>query len=329
MSGEVRQRRISGWLRIGVSAGLLAALLFLLDLGEIGAAIVHASPLLLLLLLLVIYGERIYSALRWYQVLRWNSAGVPLHIVVRISFISSFAGLFLPGALGTEAFRVMGLARYSSNLAMAFSSVLVDRLLAVLTLVPFVFVGLALAPPGMHPNIRITAWIALGLALLAAFLMLHRAPRRLLQLCMPTALEARVQPRLERLYAALDGYLRRPRMLIYAVLLAVGFQLLRILVVWISARAVGIDIPVAYFFIFAPVIVLLSMAPISLGGIGVREATYVYLFGLVGVAAEQAFAASVLVHILGLVSCLPGAWLYARAPRPRPVAQEVQLCVRS
>lgn len=330
MSAPVRQLRgMPGWVRIAISAVLLVALLFLLDLRSIGAILLAASPLVLLVLLGVVYGERIYSALRWYQVLRWNGANVPLHAVVRITFISSFVGLFLPGVVGTEAFRVIGLARYSADLPMAFTSVMIDRMLAVLTLIPFVLIGLALAPPGMPEGLLATAWAALGVALFGGFLMLHHAPRRLLEMLMPDAIARRVGPHLGSIYTALDAYRRRPLMLLYAILLAAGFQLLRVAVVGLSAAAVGVHIHVAYYFIFAPIIVFLSLAPISFAGIGVREATYVYLFSLVGVAAENAFAASILVQFIGLLSCLPGAWMYARGMRARSRAQEVRLCVRS
>lgn len=329
MKAASGNRGIPGWVRVAISLTLIGALLLLLDLGQIGATLLAASPLILLILLCVVYGERLYSALRWYQILRWSGANVPLHKVVRITFISAFAGLFLPGVLGTEAFRVIGLARHTSNLAMAFSSVLVDRMLAVLTLIPFVLIGLAFAPAGMPEGIRLTAWVALGAVLLSTFLLLHPAPRSLLEWVLPPLIARRVGPHLERIYAALDTYRKRPIMFLYAIALATGFQLLRVVVVGLSAAAVGVHLPIAYYFIFAPIIVFISFAPISFASIGAREAAYVYLFSLVGVAAEQAFAASVLVQFIGLLSCLPGAWLYARRMRVRSEAQEVRLCVHS
>lgn len=324
-----RPRGIPSAVRIGLSLGLLLLLLYMLDIREIGMVLAGASPLLLLLLLVVVYSERIYSALRWYHVLRWNGSRVPLPAVVRITFISAFAGLFLPGIVGTEAFRIAGLARYSKDLAMAFSSVLIDRMLAVITLVPFVLIGVWFAPPGMPEGIRATALFALALVLVTAFMILHSAPRRLLAQVMPGPVAVRIGPRLDRLYSALDVYRTRPGMLGWAILLAIGFQVLRVVVVAVSAAAVGVHLPIAYFFIFAPIIAMLSMAPISFAGVGIREATYVYLFSLVGIAAEQAFAASVLVQIIGLLSCLPGAWLYARGARTRLQAQEGERCVRS
>jgi glycosyltransferase 2 family protein len=321
-----RKLRVPGWVRAVISLGLLAALLFMLDLGKIGSTLLSASPLMLLLLLGIVYSERVYSAVRWYQVLRWSGANVPLRVVIRISFVSAFAGLFLPGIVGTETFRVIGLARYSADLPMAVSSVLIDRLLAVFMLVPFVLIGIAIAPLEMPPGIAATAWLTLAAAIGCLFLLLHTLPRRVLAAVMPEAATVRFGGHLSRIYAALDAYQRRPVMLVYALLLSAGFQFLRVLVVWASVRAVGIEVAFAYVLIFAPIIALLSLAPISFVGLGVREASYVYLFALVAVAAEKAFAASVLVQVTGLLSCLPGAWLYARGNKRRRKAQEVQLC---
>jgi glycosyltransferase 2 family protein len=320
--------RIPPWARVAISIALLALVLSRVDLPVVGSALADANLLIVGFLLCSVYGERIYAALRWHQVLKWSRAQVPLPVVIRLSFIAAFAGLFLPGAVGAEAIRVVGLARYSADLAMAFSSVLVERMIAVLTLAPLVLIGLAFAPAEMPPGIRITAWAALAAVFGLAFTLLHSFPRRIIELLLPRRISAVVLPRLESLYLALNAYTVRPGMFAFALLLGLGFQVLRVVVVWLSALAVGIDVPLAYHFMFAPIIALVSMAPISFAGIGVREAAYVYLFSLVAVPAERALAASVLVQFTGLLSCLPGAILYARGGRLRQIARGERACVR-
>jgi glycosyltransferase 2 family protein len=332
--------RVPGWVRVAVSAGLILALVWMVDLRAVGAALAGADIWWVILLLCAVYGERVYSAFRWHQVLRWSGVRVPLATVIRISFVSSFAGLFLPGVVGTEAMRVLGLARHSASLSQAFSSVLVDRLIAIVTLAPLVLVGVALAPAELPAAIRIIAWSALGVVGVMVWGMLAQRPRRVVETLCPAGLWRVMQPRLERVYAALDAYRGHPGMLAWGLALGLGFQFLRVIVVWASARAVGIDVAGAYFFIFAPLIAFVSMVPVSLAGIGIRDASYIYLFGLVGAGAEPAFAASILVQFTGLLSCLPGGILYARGSRAPSVreeggavvmqdAQEVRLCAHS
>ena len=330
-----------GWVWVAVSVGLIIALLWMVDVAAVVSALSTADPWWVILLLCAVYGERVYSAFRWHQVLRWSELSVPLPVVVRISFISSFAGLFLPGVVGTEALRVAGL-RHNASLSQALSSVLVDRLIAVVTLVPLVLIGVALVPGNLPESIRATAWGAQGLVVMMVWLMLAQWPRRVVEVLSPSGLWRVVQPRLDRLYEALDVYWRRPWMLAWGLVLGVGFQVMRVIVVWASARAVGIEAAPVYFFIFAPIIAFVSMAPVSFAGIGIRDMSYVYLFALIGVAAEKAFAASILVQFTGFLSCLPGGILYARGDRARAEqgenlnesrqveqAQERRLCAHS
>ena len=58
--------------------------------------------------------------------------------------------------------------------------------------------------------------------------------------------------------------------------------------------------------------------PVSIGGLGVRETAFVWLFGFVGVTETAAFTLSLMVYALSILSALPGGWYYARggiAPR--------------
>jgi uncharacterized protein (TIRG00374 family) len=176
-----------GWVWVAVSVGLIIALLWMVDAAAVVSALSTADPWWVILLLCTVYGERVYSAFRWHQILRWSELSVPLPVVVRISFISSFAGLFLPGVVGTEALRVAGL-RHNASLSQALSSVLVDRLIAVVTLVPLVLIGVALVPGNLPESIRATAWGAQGLVVVMVWLMLAQWPRRVVEVLSPSGL---------------------------------------------------------------------------------------------------------------------------------------------
>jgi uncharacterized membrane protein YbhN (UPF0104 family) len=53
-----------------------------------------------------------------------------------------------------------------------------------------------------------------------------------------------------------------------------------------------------------------AMLPISISGLGVREAAYWYFFSRIGVSEGDAVAASLLFFVLVAVSSLPGAPLF-------------------
>jgi hypothetical protein len=62
----------------------------------------------------------------------------------------------------------------------------------------------------------------------------------------------------------------------------------------IMFRAVGYQIPFLVNIFVSPVFFLVFLLPISFGSLGVREATYIILYGLFGVPAETALLVSFL-----------------------------------
>jgi glycosyltransferase 2 family protein len=79
-----------------------------------------------------------------------------------------------------------------------------------------------------------------------------------------------------------------------------------------AAWALGVQIPFMDFLVIGTTIVVLIILPISIGGLGMREAAYVYLSGRVGVTPEAALGLAILNCLLRPLSVLTGAWVYAR-----------------
>jgi hypothetical protein len=300
-------------LRAAVSIGLLAWVISGIDLAAAGEVVLRADLLLVPVIFALVIGERLLASLRWYLLVR----GVPRVTywrITRLLFTTTFAGFFFPGTVGVELLRVYTLGRGIANLALAFSSVLVERIQALTALAALTLIGLASAPPGMPPEIAPAAWLGL-LALLGGTLLLLWRPFRGLTLrLLPGSRLAGLRAQLAKVYDCLDLYRQQPGPMALGLLIAFAFQVLRIIQVVFGAWALGIDLPVQHYFVIMPVIILLTLLPISIGaGLGVREAAFVHLFGLVGMAGDAAFGLSLFVYVISFAAGLPGAWLYARS----------------
>jgi uncharacterized membrane protein YbhN (UPF0104 family) len=101
-------------------------------------------------------------------------------------------------------------------------------------------------------------------------------------------------------------------MLAGAVLMALVFQVFRVATYVVAGAAIGIDASFHTYMVVVPIVSLVMMIPISFGGLGVGEATFIYLLGLVGIPPEQSFTLSIMVLVLSLVGTLPGAWFYLK-----------------
>ena len=87
--------------------------------------------------------------------------------------------------------------------------------------------------------------------------------------------------------------------------------------VFLNANALDQHVPVAALAVFVPLISLAGMLPISVNGLGIREALYLLLFGRIGVPADAAVSMAFLYFAVTLVASLPGGVVYALQRGPR------------
>lgn len=300
-------------LRATISIGLLAWVSSGIDLGAAAGVMRRANLLLVPVIFALVIAERLLASLRWYLLVRGDPR-VTYWRITRLLFTTSFAGFFFPGTVGVELLRVYVLGRGIANIALAFSSVLVERIQALTALAALTLAGLVSAPPGMPPEIAPLAWLGLGALVGGTALLLWRPFRDLTLRLLPGARLDGLRTQLAKVYGCLDLYRRQPGPMALGLLIAIAFQVLRIVQVVVGAWALGIDLPVQYYFVIMPTIILLTLLPISIAaGLGVREAAFVHLFGLVGMAGDAAFSLSLFVYVISFAAGLPGAWMYARS----------------
>jgi uncharacterized protein (TIRG00374 family) len=268
---------------------------------------------------LLVFVDRALNAWRWIDLLVALRPGSrpPFPIVLRIFFVSTFVGSFLP-SVGGDVYRAYSLSRYDVRLSESAASVLMDRVLGVLSMVLLSAIALAAAP-----QVPRDSWAGVSLAaasagclIAAAVVFSSRAANAVHQLA------GRVPwPSLHRIASTLTDAVRRYANhhgeLLRVLAASVMVQALRVLQAFCLGRAIGVDLPLGTFFVFIPIAVLMMQLPITVSGLGVAQGAFVWLFGQAGVAAAQATALSLLFIALGFLGNLPGATLYALGERPR------------
>ena len=297
-------------LRIVVAAGLTGYILWKSHPRDVAAAAANADWRPVAIAVLLVLVDRTLMAYRWIGLL-CTIERPPFGALMRIFFVSTFVGTFLPASIGISAVRAYSLSKLGVSAADAVSSVFLDQMLGVASLLLMALAGLLLARE-LATNWTIVvalgaAAAACGVTLLLVFsdravtvlaAMLDRAPGRL-------AGAGR------QLLDALRRYSAHHRPLVYVLVLSVGVQVLRTIQAYFLGRGLGIDAPLAAYFAFIPIILLVMQLPVTFNGIGTSQAAFVWFFGRVGVAAGPAFALSVLFVALGIVGNLPGGLLYA------------------
>jgi hypothetical protein len=106
-----------------------------------------------------------------------------------------------------------------------------------------------------------------------------------------------------------------------ALALGLLFQGFVLLSIWLLARSISLDAPFSVLAVTTPSVLILAALPISIGGFGVRESSFVVLLGRAGVSGTDATVLSLLSAAAFAVASAPGAVFVVRGARSARPAQ--------
>ncbi len=117
-------------------------------------------------------------------------------------------------------------------------------------------------------------------------------------------------------YVNLAEYKKKKRLLCDGLILSLIVQMVSIIEVYLLSIAIGLTVPIIYFFIFVPVINALSAIPVTIAGLGIREMGFATLFNMffikLGVTTNQAVSLSLLTFTVMMMVNFIGGIEYVR-----------------
>ena len=318
MSDKARASFLLRTLRIAVAVGLTAFIVWRANLSEILTAAGALDLRWAAAAILLVFVDRALNAYRWIELLCALTPGSrpPFRTVLRIFFVSTFVGSFLP-SVGGDIYRAYSLANEEVRPAESAASVLMDRVLGVLSIILLAIAVLPFVPQRVT-DARLVLTLGLGLAgcAVVAFAVFSPRAASVAQAFASRAPAARLQRVALSLSDAIRRYAHHRTELVKVLAASIGVQFLRVIQAYCLGRGLSMDVPLVLYFVFIPLAMLVMQIPVTILGLGIGQLAFVALFGQVNVPASQAVALSILFIALGLVGNLPGAALYAWA-RPR------------
>lgn len=270
-------------LRLAVSALVLGAVLWFLPTDQVWNAVLRIPIWLWAGVLVMFLAGHIVAAAKWW-LLAAEGSNVGFRAALKAHFAGLAANLCLPGVAGGDVIRAGMIFRGSDDKARVALGSLVDRLLDSLTL-------LMLASLGALLSFGTRAFSTGPLPLVAGFLFLA------VLACVSAAI---VIPRvakgglLGKLATAVQEFRRRPGRLALCLLLSsliqTGFVGLNI----VLAAASGLMVPAQAWYFAWPLAKLIAIVPISLAGLGVREAGLAALMAPLGADPAKVVAVGLL-----------------------------------
>ncbi len=283
-------------------------------LAEVWQMLAAANLWWVLAAILLFWTAMLINAFKWWTLLRAQAIRVPFLAMANFTFVGFFFNNILPANIGGDVMRGYGLAKYTEKNAGAAASVVLDRLIG---LSAYMSVAAVSALAVVFLTDRVDLWPLAAVAVLAllalltlgAFLISRRISKTVSKLLHHGFLN-KIAPIWDSLAAAFELYRFQYKTLALAFLIGLTGIATTSMVNYVLSLALGGGIPLVDIFLFTPLIALVLIIPISIGGLGLSQAAYPFFYGLVGVPGALALALSLFVQAVQLFCSLPGGVLW-------------------
>ncbi|MBI5025521.1 MAG: flippase-like domain-containing protein [Nitrospirae bacterium] len=294
------RRLLTFSLKLLISGGLLYFLFSRIDSAAVLKTLKDVDLSIFFVAFLLYLSTVFLATKRWSLFL---PEAIPLSKLLSLYFIGSFFNTFLPGLVGGDAVKAYYLYKHTGRGGSSVASVFMDRYLGFSALIG---IGLIAFVFGYSYIMGTQVWWTVpGLA--AIFILMSFLFWRLNW--------GKIKA-LTSFYNPIMGYKANRKIIYKGLMWSVGVQGIGILGIYILSLALGLKTSIIYFCLFIPVITAISTIPISLSGLGIREAGFAILFTQVGFTTASAISLSLLWFIAACLVHFIGGIEYLRVGKP-------------
>jgi uncharacterized protein (TIRG00374 family) len=298
-----RRFGVTHWLRLAISLALILWIVRAVEWRDLARTVRATDPVYLALSLVADQVLVLISAWKWQILLRARSQHASLATCYRLYLIGFFFSTFLPTNVGGDVVRAYSMGRRTGRATDALASVFVERFTGITALVVFALIGIPFSGHGLYA--APVSW-AVG-AVVAAYLLLLWAvlDRRLLRVTRRRT-DLPLVGKIVQFQEALHAY-RGPRAVLARCLaLSLLFYSISALNLYFSARAFHAGLGIRDALLVTPVVLIIVLLPISIGGLGLMELSYVLILGRLGISPGAALSTALLIRMKGILLSVSG-----------------------
>jgi len=289
--------------KILITVAILVFIASKIDLASVIGVVRGMKTEYLLLALVMQLLSAALASYRWYLIMRRLKFEQGPMFYFKSYLKGSFFNQALPGGIGGDAYRVLESSRLGSGKKAAFYGVFLDRLLGLIGLLLLNLLANVTYPDLLPAAIfHLLNLIALGgIGAVVLFAMLGKIDR---------FANFKFTRHLHEISADMRRVYHDPKAIALHSVISVLIHFISMLAVYFIGTGVGLNYDLLTFLVLVPPVMLLTIAPISLAGWGVREGGMIGLFLLVGADKTLVLSMSVLYGLVLLAASLPGLYLF-------------------
>jgi len=305
-------------LRIIISAGLIVYLITtqFKDFKTIASTLKDISITLILLSFSThIYGIWI-TAYRWQTLLKTQNIKLSILSLSSSTLIGQFFNNFLPTSIGGDVYRAYDVTKKTAfPMSSSVSVLVVERLSGIIASAVFATAALFLGFTTIGgKSIIIPILIFLVISVIIFFLILNPNILGIRKLAKKIKFLEKILKKLKNVYDTFLSFKKYKWVLVKVLFYSLTLQFAVIVNYWLASRSLGINLDLTAFIFIVPVVSIIAMLPVSLGGIGVREGSLVFIMVSLGAQNAKAAMCSLLLFAMLLIMGIIGGLIYAIRP---------------
>jgi len=289
----------------------------------------HVNTLFVIISFLMYWVGICLLVIRWQVMLKTQKINASFGFLFGSCLVGFFFNNFLPTSIGGDVYRIYDTSKLKNSSGMkAASIVLMERTTGVMSSVIYLVFALAIGfVRTSHVELMVGRWkvsndlliiliiVFFLISVLVILVMLFPDTFRLNKLFKKLKLLHRWEAKLKQMYDTFKGFRKHKKILLFTIIMSLILQFAFTLNYSFAGMGFGItNLSLLSYVFIVQLCGILSMIPISIGGIGVREGAFVILVGALGGQKDIATIVSIAILIMILIPGLVGGIIYAFRP---------------
>ncbi len=277
---------------IGLS--IFAYLIYKIGLKNIINTISNANIIYIILAIITAFIVNVIFAIKWREILKAQNIHISISHSYVLYLIGMFYGAITPSRMGS-IIRASYLKKETDrSFTDCLSSIAIERIMDLFVIFIFAFIGSLLLSSFI--NIYFSIILAFFLFIIASYILLKKKDFILKFI-------------LKRFRATISNFynnIPKFRYLIYPLFLTFIVWIINAILVYLVFRSLSLHFNLFYLVCIYSIGTVVALIPITIGGLGTREATLITVFGFFGFSAQQIISISLITLGVGLFPALVG-----------------------
>ncbi len=274
-----------------------------------GALVAGADWFLVVASIIVAFVQNLVSVLKWRLVVVAKKLQGSMYRLLKFLYVGRLYNLILPSSMGGDVIRIYRLGQLNSSMERAAASVFVERFTGMLILLVLAAVSVMFTFRDAGELFVLSFGFVFAVSLFLGWAAIDARFADMLGSWanrFSSKLLGKVAEKFHGFQESIRGLGGNRRFLANITVYSVLFYALAILNVWVSALAFDRHVDLVDMIIAVPLIMLVMNLPVSIGGLGLMEASFTLGFEWLGYSAELGLTTALLMRAKTIIDALVG-----------------------